>query len=197
MKGAENKPILDWSQIRNTHPWYSKITEFSPVKKEKQSLCDYLRDMFMYVGAGPEHFEFPSQEGFTNTQIRQAIVDAIYNIPLDENVTLAYHIICECCNYTDSHCVEFIGYNIWGSNLKTVGDVLLRSGDRSETSDGVIYAAVPDSVLVEFREVKFSPAYQFPHARTCPRSWRGQFFQENRNDTLPPDSTYINVRYYR
>lgn len=197
MQDAENKPVLDWSQIRNTHPWFSRISEFSPVKNESQSLCDYLRDMFMYVGVGPEHFEFPSQEDFTDTQIRQAIVDAVYNIPLDKNITLAHHILCECCNYTDSRDLEFIGYNIYGSNLMTVGDVLLRSGDRSETSDGVIYAGIPDSVLVEFREITFNPAYQFPHTRTCQRSWRDQFFQENRNDTLPSDNTYINVCYYR
>lgn len=198
MQEAENKPVLDWSQIRNTHPWFSKKTGFSPQRHEKQSLCDYLRNMFMYVGVGPEHFEFPSQEGFTDTRIRQAIIDAIYNIPLDKKVTLAHHIVCECCKRTDSNDLEFIGYNIWGSNLQTVGDVLLRVGDRTETSDGIIYAEIPDSVLVGFKEIESKPPYQFPHSRDCQRSvWRGQFFQENLNDTLPLDNICINSYYYR
>lgn len=114
-------------------------------------------DFFCFQGVGPHHLVVEPRDGWTITEIRQAVITAVCETPITENIHLLFPIDCICS-------ADIVGYDCCLSYPDTMGEVFACWG-LSVRVDGIFYYDCPQNILLSIEEAK--PITHIVHRGHC------------------------------
>lgn len=170
-------------EVRNTHHWFR---DHSPLQIEADgTVAESQRDidgLFCYQGVGPEHLKVELRDGFTITEIRQEVVNAVCATPITERLHFLVPIRCQCEG-------GIVGYQRFFSYPKMMGEAFACFAGYEQGKEGIFFYEHPDSILLAVEDAV--PITHMVHMRECSLREIPEYVD------FTSGERYISFEYYR